>query len=295
MLNREADELRRNGISLVKKIGSGSFSDVFSGRWKVEDQVVKVALKIMQLDKIADERFESHFLQREIEISKKVSHVSIVKLFQVLELGCSTVLVFELCECDLLQYLQQRGALSENVSRRVLAEIVSALSYLHKAGIAHRDLKTENVFLTSSGLVKLGDFGFARHLDLSDNLCVTKCGSDGFVAPELLRHSDSPLNPIQADIWALGVVLFVMVTKSMPFDMQMMQLINRSKKVTLKFHPKSMLSAKLKNLICQLLAFEPDDRIPLDEVPTHDWYSARPKHRTNNDTDNERPQSSTAS
>ena len=89
----------------------------------------------MQLDKIADERFESHFLQREIEISKKVSHVSIVKLFHVLELGCSTVLVFELCECDLLQYLQQRGALSENVSRRVLAEIVSALSYLHKAGI----------------------------------------------------------------------------------------------------------------------------------------------------------------
>ena len=93
----------------------------------------------MQLDKMTDERFERVFLQREIDISKKVSHPSIVELFQVFELGRSTVLVFELCECDLLQYLQQRGALSEKVSRRVLSEIVSAVSYLHKAGIGKSD------------------------------------------------------------------------------------------------------------------------------------------------------------
>jgi len=292
MLKRESDELKRNGISLVKKIGSGSFSDVFSGRWKVDEQAKNVALKIMQLDKMTDERFERVFLQREIDISKKVSHPSIVELFQVFELGRSTVLVFELCECDLLQYLQQRGALSEKVSRRVLSEIVSAVSYLHRAGIAHRDLKTENVFLASSGRVKLGDFGFARFLDFPTDLCVTRCGSDGYFSPELIRTPDSPVNPIQADIWALGVVLFAMVTKSMPFDMQAMHVINRSKHVTLKFHPRSTPSAKLKNLIGQFLAFEPDDRISLDEVTTHEWYS---KPTTNNDTDNERPKSSTPS
>jgi len=275
MLTREQDELRRNGISLSKKIGAGSFSSVYSGGWKVEDQVIKVAVKIMRLDQLTDDRFERFYLGRELAIARQVDHNNIAKLHQAFMVGRSAVMVSQLYECDLLQYLQQRGAVSERVARRLLREICSAVAYLHDLNIVHRDLKTENVFLSPEGEIKLGDFGFARQLESDSSLCETKCGSDGYIAPELVREDEEKYDAKLADVWSVGVILFTMVTKSMPFDKQIMNMMNRNRRTVLRFHPKSLVSGKLRELLSLFLAFEPADRIHLSQVRNHPWYSTR--------------------
>ena len=197
----------------------------------------------MRLDQLTDDRFERFYLGRELAIARQVDHNNIAKLHQAFMVGRSAVMVSQLYECDLLQYLQQRGAVSERVARRLLREICSAVAYLHDLNIGklirqsktllnfepevHRDLKTENVFLSPEGEIKLGDFGFARQLESDSALCETKCGSDGYIAPELVREDEEKYDAKLADVWSVGVILFTMVTKSMPFDKQIMNMMNR--------------------------------------------------------------------
>jgi len=276
MLTRESDELRRNKIVLLKKIGAGSFASVYSAKWEIaEGQFKNIAVKIIRVDEMVDDRFKNGFLNREIDIVQKVNHPNIVKVYQVLTIDQSTVIVCKLCECDLLQYLQMRGAVSERVGRRLLLELIDAVQYLHDNGIAHRDLKTENLFLTKDGQLQLGDFGFSRHLESDNNLCLTRCGSDGYIAPEVLSDSKEPFDAKLSDVWSVGVILFTMLTKSMPFDKQIMKHANSSKKVTVRFHPKILLSGRARELIQQFLTYEPTQRITLEAVKRHPWFAER--------------------
>jgi len=274
MLTRESDELRRNKIVLIKKIGAGSFASVYSAKWEVaEKQYKNIAVKIMRVDEMVDDRFKNGFLDREINIVQKVNHPNIVKVYQVLAIEQSTLIVCKLCECDLLQYLQTRGAVSERVARRLLLELTAAVQYLHDNGIAHRDLKTENLFLTMEGQLQLGDFGFSRYLESDNNLCMTRCGSDGYIAPEVLTECKEPFDAKLSDIWSIGVILFTMVTKSMPFDKQIMKHMTSSKKITVRFHPKLRLSGRVRDLIQQFLVYVPTERIALGDVSRHPWFA----------------------
>ena len=132
--------------------------------------------------------------------------------------------------------------------------------------------------------MKLGDFGFARFVT---GLCDTRCGSAGYIAPEVTVDGDEGIDAKLADIWSIGVVLYTMITNSFPFDNKDYIWMNKNKSVVIKY-PKSrvVVSGRLRSLIEQFLMFEPTERINLIDATKHPWITDYNKRGSQNSTTN---------
>lgn len=117
---------------------------------------------------------------------------------------------------DLCKYLRaQKEILEEQQLVEWLVQICMALQYLHTRNILHRDLKTQNIFLTSTHIIKLGDLGIARVLDSASDLATTVIGTPYYMSPELFRNT--PYGK-ESDVWALGCCTFEMMTRRHAFN-----------------------------------------------------------------------------
>ncbi|KAM8977360.1 testis-specific serine/threonine-protein kinase 3 [Pelodytes ibericus] len=265
----EKDFLLFNGYRLGKTIGEGTYS-------KVKQAVSKklrrnVAIKI--IDKAeGPEEFIQRFLPRELQIVGLLHHKNIIEVYEILESenGTKLYMVMELAdEGDIFNCILQGGALSEDHARILFQQLVEAMSYLHRNGVAHRDLKCENALL-HHGILKLTDFGFAKLLPASyRELTHTFCGSTAYAAPEVLQGI--PHDSFKGDIWSMGVVLYVMLSASLPFednDIPKM-LWHQQRGISLPRH--LHVSEECHDLVKRLL--EPDTllRPSIDEVSGHPW------------------------
>lgn len=125
---------------------------------------------------------------------------------------------------ELFQYIFDYGPLKENQARIWFRQLTLAVQYLHAMDIVHRDIKCENVLVTKHLTVKLIDFGFSKLIQRSKRLnCNTYCCSLLYASPEVL--SARPYDGKSADIWSLGVVLYVMLNKKMPFSKKTIKLM----------------------------------------------------------------------
>lgn len=199
-------------------------------------------MKMIWKDRASD-LFQTHFLPREIEVVKSLKHPNIVQHFQCIEtsrrfeykskmfvskisLLCNIsnitrfIIVMEYAsEGCLLDLMTNKHSLTDNEARNYFRQLLSALDFCHSKCIAHRDLKLENLLLFWENRLKLGDFGFSRYFDINDSATTfsqTFCGSNAYISPEILHQE--PYNPMLADIWACGVILFAMVFGNLPFD-----------------------------------------------------------------------------
>lgn len=117
---------------------------------------------------------------------------------------------------SLLDLMAEKHVLSEHDAWHYFGQLIYALDFCHTRKIAHRDLKPENLLIFPEKCLKIGDFGFARHFDVNDSYSLTFCGSNAYICPEILRQQ--PYNPLLADIWSCGVILFVMIYGNLPFE-----------------------------------------------------------------------------
>lgn len=142
-------------------------------------------------------------------------------------------------------------------------QVVLSLHYIHQRKILHRDVKTQNIFLTSDGLVKLGDFGIARTLSSTYDQAKTFVGTPYYLSPELIL--ERPYDH-RSDVWAIGVVLYELLTLKHPFNGENMKgLMQRILKV--QYDPIPMMySAEMRNLVPRLLVKDPAKRIRLSDI-----------------------------
>ncbi|VUW97271.1 Serine/threonine-protein kinase StkP [Streptococcus pasteurianus] len=200
---------------ILKSIGRGGMADVYLAKDLIldnEEVDIKVLRTNYQTDQIAVARF-----QREARAMAELNHPNIVSIRDIGEEDGQQFLVMEYVDgSDLKKYIQDHAPLSNNEVVRIMEEVLSAMTLAHQQGIVHRDLKPQNILLTKDGTVKVTDFGIAvAFAETSLTQTNSMLGSVHYLSPEQARGSKAT---VQSDIYAMGIMLFEMLTGHIPYD-----------------------------------------------------------------------------
>ena len=221
---------------LGQTLGEGEFGKVKLG-WK-QDGSVEVAIKLIKRDNLSANPSRQTKIYREVSILKGLAHPNIVRLHEMVETERYIGIILEYASGgELFDYILTHRYLKDPAARRLFAQLVSGVGYLHKKGIVHRDLKLENLLLDRNRNIIITDFGFANNFDPRDelgedienrltdkqfvkqmdldrtyngmrrgDLMQTSCGSPCYAAPELVVQ-DSLYTGRKVDVWSCGVIL----------------------------------------------------------------------------------------
>jgi serine/threonine protein kinase len=198
----------------------------------------------------------------------------VVKLFDVFEEPDFMYIVSErLRGGELIDRINEKRYYTESEARVVAKNLLLAVEYCHNRRIANRNIKAENIMLTEQGNVvdvKLCDFGMAKRV-LFPNALATACGTEGYVAPEILEHR--PEYDVHCDMWSLGVVLYIVLGGYRPFRGEGEEIIRKIRYGEFKFHKRywSEISDEAKILIARMLTVEPIGRITATAALQSDW------------------------
>uniref|UniRef100_F7HQC7 non-specific serine/threonine protein kinase n=1 Tax=Callithrix jacchus TaxID=9483 RepID=F7HQC7_CALJA len=229
---------------LQKTIGKGNFAKVKLARHVLTGR--EVAVKIIDKTQLNPTSLQKLF--REVRIMKILNHPNIGEVFD---------------------YLVAHGRMKEKEARAKFRQIVSAVQYCHQKCIVHRDLKAENLLLDGDMNIKIADFGFSNEFTVGNKLD-TFCGSPPYAAPELFQGKkyDGP----EVDVWSLGVILYTLVSGSLPFDGQNLKEL-RERVLRGKYRIPFYMSTDCENLLKKLLVLNPIKRGSLEQIMKDRWMN----------------------
>ncbi|OMJ74005.1 hypothetical protein SteCoe_27187 [Stentor coeruleus] len=259
---------------IIRPLGGGTFGRVKCNIHIVARHLITSALVAIKVLNKAEIKSKNLYLKvkREIKILRSFHHPNIIRLYDIVESSNSLLIVMEFLPGGELYNIIEQNRLSEDQVRMYFLQIFSGLEYIHTQGYSHRDIKLENLMLDQENKVKIGDFGLSNVLKQGDFL-KTQCGSPNYAAPEVI--SGEKYCGSEVDVWSLGVVLYALVARELPFDdPSIPALFARIKSGSYKFQ--HHFSDSLKDLIARMLNIDPIARITISQIKKHNWLKTSP-------------------
>jgi calcium-dependent protein kinase len=252
-------------------IGEGTYGKVYLVTHKTTKQ--QRAIKIINKRNIRDTKLRFKFIN-EIAILKVLDHPNILKLYEFFEDDRNYYLVTDyLSGGELLDYIIKNVVLSEYETAKYIRQLLESAYYLHSQSIIHRDIKLNNLMLESShpdALLKLIDFGTSVIQTRKKKLKNRK-GTIAYIAPEVI---DNTYNE-KCDIWSIGVIMYILLSGKMPFggsnDEEIIMSIKQGS-YSLKGKQWDAISPQAKDLINNLLCYDPKKRFSAEQGLDHDWF-----------------------
>ncbi|CBJ27498.1 Ca2+/calmodulin-dependent protein kinase, EF-Hand protein superfamily [Ectocarpus siliculosus] len=254
-----------------KELGRGTYGRVIQATHRGTGR--QYACKVVHVTRMEPRQVSKLF--SEVSVLRELDHPHIVRMRQVFYSKRHIYMIMDLATGGELFHLVTKNpgdCATEPEIRRMLTNMLSAVGYMHRHGIVHRDLKLENWLMQTPGdttAVKLIDFGLSKHFTLDQNM-QQAVGSTYYVAPEVLQGSYGP----KCDMWSMGVIAYMMVSGAPPFwgngDAQV-----RAKIVCGEYDMPDVLfqhiSSDAKDFITKLLVVDPKERLSAEQALAHPW------------------------
>ena len=267
---------------IISTIGSGAFGKVY----KVENTIMNQirAMKVVKKDSINFQDDKKQFL-KEIEMLMNLDHPNIIKIFEYYVDDLNYYVIMEFAEGgELYEQINKLKNFKEKHAAIIMQQLLSAVCYMHSKGIVHRDIKPENIMLESKSSedlsIKLIDFGTSNFIKNNQHLSM-KIGTPYYIAPEVLKKSYG----YECDIWSLGVILYMLLSGTPPFDGFDDQSILQKVKIgkySLDGETWEIISNEAKDLINKMLTYSPENRISAEDALKHEWFKKFLKFKNTN-------------
>ena len=247
-------------------IKEGSSSQIFLAKSKYTGE--NAIIKVLNKSKLENNLDYLLLIKKQIEILKILKHRNIVSLYEIYESPKYFYLITEhLSGKDLIEKLIRKKRFTEEEALRIFFQLLDAMTYMHKMNICHRNIRTEHILFDKNNRPKIIGFGYSTFYEKNKKI-KGAYGSLCYACPEII--DDSEYNPELADVWSLGVILYVLICGYLPFsdeDDNRNQILIQNAKIDF---PKET-SNKLKDLIRHMLDKDPSKRYNFQKIAKHPW------------------------
>eukprot|EP00307_Rebecca_sp_RCC1486_P006600 CAMPEP_0119413524 /NCGR_PEP_ID=MMETSP1335-20130426/5582_1 /TAXON_ID=259385 /ORGANISM="Chrysoculter rhomboideus, Strain RCC1486" /LENGTH=420 /DNA_ID=CAMNT_0007438323 /DNA_START=83 /DNA_END=1342 /DNA_ORIENTATION=+ len=262
---------------LGKVLGEGAYGKVRAAHLKA-DPSQQVAIKILK--RPPTDQLEK--LVQEVEIMRRLQHPNVVKVIDLFLTSTKVYIVMEhVAGGELFDAIVKQGQYTEMDARRIARTLCETIAYFHEKGVAHRDLKPDNVLLSDNSPgadvatgIKIADFGLSKAACEGEELAMrTACGTPGYVAPEVITRQ--PYST-QVDMWSLGVIVYVLLSGRLPFDgANDTEVCHNTVHGSVKFFSPywDSISNEAKSFVSALLQRRPEKRLTAVQALKHPWFS----------------------
>lgn len=253
-------------FEIGKPLGKGKFGRVYLARERSTGFVC--ALKVLHKSELQQGKVEKQ-VRREIEIQSNLAHPNILRLFGHFHDTKRIFLILEFAgRGELYKHLRKAGRFPEWQAAQYIAQMASALRYLHSKHVMHRDIKPENILVGIHGEIKISDFGWSVHAP--NDRRNTMCGTLDYLPPEMIKPGrEENWYSAKVDLWSLGVLTYEFLVGEAPFEDTPVMTQRRIARGDMTIPP--FVSNEARDLIKRLLVLDPDKRLSLEEVEVHPW------------------------
>lgn len=269
-------------VVLGETIGHGTFAQVKNAHLEIDSSVV-IAVKYVHIPTCQEHGLSEKDVVNEVILQSKCSkHYNVLRVIDYNIAQEYLWIAMEMADGgDLFDKIEPDVGVDLEVAQFYFQQLVRAVSYLHEeCGVAHRDIKPENLLLDKNGNLKLADFGLAskfKRKDGTKRLCYDQRGSPQYMAPEILHYDQYHADV--TDIWSIGILLFVILTGELPWDLPVLEdgnfqwfLENNGK---LNVGPWARIDFTHLNLLRKLLQPDPSKRVTLKNIKKHPWFNSK--------------------